>query len=403
MATSHRIFSSVDLLRKFQATRLLRFLTRYKDYFTLRGYALPTPPTPKEVAPQEKSNEPADPASEPTIVFEYDKLTQILVDPDEATPADLIHELCLIDELNNDFDVSCIVDELKVGKLELCGEQELTNPDIILETLLRYPQVVQKIHAKKLFEKTKSFKQYKIPEIAIKNFHEPSPEELGALETKFTESFAAQKKGRICKILYFNQTPYHLFLIRHGRAFSRQETVNAQNQPSQIRFRPIQYDLVMIEGDMMSINASTTADRKSYSGGFCEMLYNTNLSPADFDQYTLRPIIANNKRCLLFHDVPDIESIDLVELSLTVVGPHTLGFVIKGAKRVFDGLSNLLVVYQSDELLLQKATFKFKRRGCEQTQSLIIQPPDKLSLSQENSRDVIDSWMKNRGFFTTSL
>ncbi len=397
----HRIFSSVDLLRKFQPSRLLRFLTRYQEYFILRGYALHTPTASDEAITQQVSEENVDPEAEPSILFDYDKLTQILIDPVDMTPADLIHELCLIEELNNEFDVGCLLDELALGRLELCGEPNLTHPEIILETLLRYPQVVQKIHAKKLFEKTKSFKQFKIPETVLGDFHVPSPTEIEALEKKFTESFAAQKKGRICKILYFNRDPYHLFLIWHGRAFSRQETIDSSNQPSQIRFRPIQYDLVTIEGDVMSVNASVHADRKLYSGGFCELLYNTNLSPFYFDQYTLRPILANNTRCLLFHDVPEIESLDLVELSMKVAGPHNLEHIIKGAKRVFDGLNDLLVVRRSDELIPQKATFKFKIRGCKQTQSLVLQPPDKLSLSQENSREIMDRWMKNRGFFTS--
>src|SRR5579884_3330246 len=108
MALKLRCFSHPDMLRQFQPSILSRIVQTAEGFFASKAFPIPPPTNGDEI--------------------DYEALADILADPDEEMPGELVDGLHLISELGNE---ACFDDLLQMaGEADVAVEEEVTPQDL---------------------------------------------------------------------------------------------------------------------------------------------------------------------------------------------------------------------------------------------------------------------------------
>jgi hypothetical protein len=180
--------------------------------------------------------------------------------------------------------------------------------------------------------------------------------------------------------------------------------LNGQKSES-IFYRPEKYDVLFYwpQYGELAIHSSSGKDQIQY----CEILGRHLFGDEAFfdtggrEKYTLQPLRTDGMAALSCSDVAGIEEISLTELhwwyDSTMI--HTQ---IHKAKDVFDAFLKRKISIP-DWVILIKASFRVKFKGSKNARTVTIRLPSAAIFARDSDADVINEWLKKRGFINEAV
>jgi hypothetical protein len=292
-----RRFSEAAVLKSVSRPLLLQFLRPYRTFFDKRGLRLPA-----------SGN------------LDLDKLAQILLSPAEDTPDALMDALFFVDEMSIPTLFDELVERAVDAGVDITSEEKPTAADIAVRIWLEDPDVLQSLHAEGFLTKAKSFESFLSLGKKLPKIRRASPSILTALEEDLNDWFETKKRGRGTRVFVYRRDDFVWFLVRHGEPYKREGTLE-NGEPGSIFYRPEKFDVVIYNPDLgeLAIHAGTKGEKTAY----CELIGKHLFGGKGVfgiegkgGKFTLQPIRAFGKKCLVCADVDGIENVQLVELHI---------------------------------------------------------------------------------------
>jgi hypothetical protein len=369
-----RRFREPDALKAIEPARLKGFLNRFADYFERRGVLL-----------------------QPKAPIDYEKLAAVLMSPDEELPDGMVDALYFVHEMAHDEAIEQMLTAVRARNIELDLEEDPTAADVAIALWLAAPAVLQDLHAEASIMRPRRFEYHSGALGAPRAFPECDYKQItDQLDVWFTE----HRRGAGSKLFTFCHGEKVHLLIRHGATMRREGSIK-KGQPDVAYYRPEVHDVLMYDCalDVLGVKAGTKGERELY----CQVLGGVAFGDpkyfnSDFD-LTLDPLYERGPEVLLCEDVPGMASAVLVETK-RAIGGAARERVINQATDLFKAfgadwqkrLSFGALVSATFEVTLGEGRSKRKRRVT------IVPPRDAKFDRDDDDAEVIEHWLKRRGF-----
>jgi len=170
MATYNlRRFSHAEGLKAIARDHLLALLNPHKLYFDGRGLTLP---------PLSASDG-----------FDYDRLIDVLMNPDTETPKGLLDALYFVHEMATPEAMDILLQEAENNGISLDGGADPTAADVAVQVYLQDRDLLERKHAEQYLMKPRSFEYYQTDTHPIPKFQQPTTEALSILEQDLDDWF----------------------------------------------------------------------------------------------------------------------------------------------------------------------------------------------------------------------
>ncbi len=215
--------SSPQLLEHVTPQVLLRFLKKYKEYFTAEG-----------VMPTSADD------------IDYDRLSLVLASPNEVMPAYLMADLFYWDEVAEMADIEDLNEIAARQGIEF-GD-EVTIEEAVLLVRMHAPDDLEDLYdvyqAHGLLRKKKRFLSYFAKVDDLPEWKKPTPKKMSQFAAEMDGWYADQKKGRGTRVSVIEKDDAAWFIVRHGGTFKRENAVE-NGEPKLVFYRPEAYDLLI--------------------------------------------------------------------------------------------------------------------------------------------------------------
>ena len=263
------------------------------------------------------------------------KLSGVLMNPDENMPHRLVDALYLINEMATDEGMDALIDAARQAGRVLNAGPKATPADVAVEVWLRWPELLNHLHAETLITRPRSFEYFVGRGGAPRTVPPDHPDKRTSLEALLDDWFSVNRRGRGSRVFRFDRDGRVWFLVRHGLPVKREGTLNNRKSDS-VFYRPEKHDVVVFDAkrDELGINAAGRKEKKLYCELFGDHLFGElDYFPSD-KKYTLDPLKHDGPSALVCSDVDGIENVTLVELWFFHGGGHS-DIEIRKATNVF--------------------------------------------------------------------
>ncbi len=316
--------SSPQLLEHVTPQVLLRFLKKYKEYFTAEG-----------VMPTSADD------------IDYDRLSLVLASPNEVMPAYLMADLFYWDEVAEMADIEDL-NEIAARQGVEFGD-EVTIEEAVLLVRMQAPDDLEDLYdvyqAHGLLRKKKRFLSYFAKVDDLPEWKKPTPKKLSQFAADMDGWYADQKKGRGTRVSVIEKDDAAWFIVRHGGTFKRENAVE-NGEPKLVFYRPEAYDLLIYyhkQGELAIYNEGNgKRERQAYCKYLGRSLFNNVnfFERDDAAKYTLEPLRKRGRAALDCTDVPGLDSARLTYLRYRFNGGNN-HCVTHKAEDVFTGLEEI--------------------------------------------------------------
>jgi len=316
--------SSPQLLEHVTPRVLLRFLRKYKEYFTAEG-----------VMPSSVDD------------IDYDRLSLVLASPNEVMPAHLMADLFYWDEVAEMADSDDLIEIAEKHSIDI--DAEATAEEIALLVRLKAPDALEDLHASYhahgLLRKKKRFLSYFATVDSLPKWEKPSTKRLKRFERDMDDWYDFHKKGRGTRVSLIEKDGAAWFIVRHGETFKRESALD-NGQPTLVFYRPEAYDLLIYyyrQGELAIYNSGNgKRERRAYCTYLGKSLFDNSsyFERNDAAKYTLEPLRERGRAALDCTDVPGLQSARLTYLRYQFDGDND-HCVTHKANDVFTGLENI--------------------------------------------------------------
>lgn len=373
-------FSRPETLKAIAPSRLLRFLEPHRRFFISRGLPLPL----------RGAGETPD----------YEALAKCFLSPDRRTPDELIHALWLVDEMSTAEGMDSLLSEVIRRGLRLDREADQSPADVAVQAWLLDKDILERKHAEQCITKVRSFESYQSSRSLPPLFKPPPPTRLRLLERSLDDWYEAKQRGRGTHVYVHERGDGVWFLVRHGDAFRREESLEGR-KASSVCYRPSRYDVLIYQpetGELM-IHAGSQGEKQLYRSQFGLHLFGDEDFFPGKEKYTLEPLRQAGEASLGCADIEGVEWVKLREVQVFHPGDpwelvtrqsEDLFAVLKARNKGFPEAGRLV-----------RATFKVKFADCRTPRSLVIRPSNIAQFTRDDDSALLESWMKARGFIKT--
>lgn len=370
-------FAQPEILRSVEPSRLLALLEPYRDYLAERGLLLPH---------FQKAHQ-----------IDYWNLLKILVVPDPKMPERLIEALYYIDDMATPEAMDSILAaiHLRGGKLDL-GDYP-TPADVAVEAWLHYRDILEHKHGERHLRRRRSFEYYQSPCKRIGEWNDPPEDLLKNLEEALDAWFAQNHRGKGARIILYRIHRTVWFLVRHGEALKREETLKGGETDSVV-YRPIRYDVVGYQPDLneLCVNSRTRSERDMYRKHFGLHLFgDVQFFPGEA-KYSLEPLRDQGDASLVCSDVDGMDWVKLREVRLDH-GGRLNKIEIRRAVDLFEQLADDFEEFPVEPRLMG-AVFRVKFTGHRSPRSVTIRPSNLAQYMRDADAVVVERWLERRGF-----
>jgi hypothetical protein len=164
-------------------------------------------------------------------------------------------------------------------------------------------------------------------------------------------------------------------------------------------YRPQQHDVLIYDSDTdeIGVNAGTKGERALYLKSFGEGLFGSEDYFDLSERYTLNPLRELGPQSMAHDDIEGIAGVRLVEF-----GRRWPGRISELEIRKCDDLFKAYGDNWEKRLAggsFTHATFKFAFKGSKRERSVAIRPANIARYERESDEEVIEAWLKARGFW----
>lgn len=374
----HR-FANPSTLKAIQSRYLLELLSPHEAYFTRRGLHLGDP-------------------------LDYAQLSDILMSPDQGGPARLVDDLYYVHELADgagaDELLAAVIAWEKRTGTPAQFPRDLTPAEFAIRVRLIVPEVLERCCAARSLHRRRAFEYFQsmvCPGAAAPML---SACQLRALEEDLNDRLEMLRRGRGCRIAYYDVEDGMWLVIRHGQLCRREATVT-EHGSSLVYYRPEVHDLLRydrLSGDL-AISAETRAIGRLYREKVGEHLFGDPNHFPRSGKFTLEPLCRDGERSLVCSDVPGIEWIKLRELQIAWGGPD--------GEVESHRASDLFAAYRRRcEVLpaegIAQASFAVQFSDARVPRMVSIRPANVASYARDSDAVVVERWLRQRGFVRTA-
>jgi hypothetical protein len=378
-----RYFASPATLRSIEPSRLIRLLEEHRVFFDSIGRPLPAPSDPESI--------------------NYQGLVDTFASPNESMPAELLDALFLIDEMSDETGMDSLMNAATNANLDLESGDDHSPADIAVQVWLSNREILEAQHAIKQLKRPKSFQYFQATTSQRLEFLHPTTERRDSLERSLDDWFEEKRRGRGTRVFIYEDQNEVRFLIRHGRPYSREETLNGSAVES-VCYRPIKYDVVVYDRRLqeLRINAELVGEKNLYSRLIGQYFFTGPDCFPGTNKYSMEPLRENGEDSLSCSDVgvDGIEWIKLTEVSFYWGGPHG-EIEVRKSGDLFASLAARGGQLPSRPRIL-KAAFKVKFVDSKTPRSVTIHPSNIAQYSRDADAQLIERWLELRGFILSA-
>jgi hypothetical protein len=364
-------FTEPDLLKALQRPVLLLIVRPAAEVLAEKGFTLP------------EANESLD----------YRALAASLAEPDSRIN-DLAEALFLIRNVGVDERF----DELRevAGNLNVRIDPLDSVADIAARIYLAEPQALIRLDRANLYRRRRRFESF-----VTRDACQLSPEQMltdvSGLEGELSDWFVSTKRGRRCTVTRIACPGELRFLVQHGEPYTRRASCDDDHSGA-VFYRPEQTDFVAFDFtyNELRINARHIREVKVYRRLFSLHLFDDEGFLVYAEKYTLEPLRSHGRAALEWRDIDGVEEVALEELECFWPGPYSH----RDRTYATDVLAALSHRWRSVRATaeLRMAKFGIKLRGERDPRSLRIKPRNVAEYSHGEEGEVIEEWMRHRGF-----
>ena len=374
-----RYFSDPATLRSILPARLLELLEPYRLVFVERGCPFPTAGHPEGL--------------------DYQSLVDTFSTPDQSMPAELLDALFLIDEMSSPIGMDALLTAAAESGLELEAGDEHSPADIAVQVWLLDQEILERKHAQQQLIRPKSFEYFQstAPESETLEFNSPTPTQRQRLENALDDWFEQKRRGRGSRVFIYEDQHEVRFLVRHGKPFAREESLNGTDVAS-VCYRPLKYDVVVFDcrARELRINAELVGEKQLYCQMFGLHFFTGSGCFPGTRKYSLEPLRELGTDSLACGDIDGIEWIRLTEVDFFWGGAHG-EIEIRKSGDLFASLE-ARNGHLPERPRIIKAVFKVKFQDSKTPRSVTIRPGNVAQYMRDSDAQLIEQWLDLRGF-----
>lgn len=367
-------FSSPEALKTISSDLLLALLNQYSQYFSSRGLTLPA-------QPREDG-------------LDYERLADILMNPEKDTPPGLADALYFIHEMATPERMDVLLPAAERRGIRIDGKTDPTPADVAIQVYLIDKDFLERQHAEQQVATRRSFEYFGANVFPVPEFTPPSAESLTALEADLDDWYEEKKRGRGSRVFVVSKTDAVWFLVRHGDPYTREGTFEG-NEPF-VFFRPEKYDVLVYNlssGDIR-MNACSRGEKDFFRKRFgLHVFGDENFFPTG-KTFTLEPL-RNGATSIACSDIAGMESVALKEIRFRWGGDQN-EIEIRQANDVYAAFDARERDFPAKLPIIQ-AKFEIEFTESKAKRSLVLNP-FRANYTRDSDSDVIQDWLAKRGF-----
>jgi hypothetical protein len=370
-------FTNPDLLKTITPSRLIAFLSPWREYFEVRGLVLP---------------------GDGAGGIDCDALAHILMEPVAGVPKEMVDALYYVHETASEEDMDALLDLARARKIEIEHDPETTVADAAIQMWLAAPDILREHHAEGVAFRQKNFLYYGGANGERKSLPKIDDEVRTRIEAALDDWFEQHRRGRRCRVFLFPRDRRVWILIRHGLPMRREGSQQEDGSSSSEVYRPQQHDVLIYDAvtDEMAVHANTKGEVKLYLSCFGRLVFEDEAYFPPADKFSLDPLVDDGANSLLCEDVEGLNEVRLVEYCRFWGGAHK-ETEIRKATDIFAALAD-----RKQELgskgRLTGAVFKIEFTDSPKARSVTIRPPGNAKYERNEDSELIDGWLAKRGF-----
>jgi hypothetical protein len=373
-------FTGPDRLRSLDPARLRAFLAPWRDYLAKRGFAFP----------------------EAEAEVDYVALANVLLTPDHSTPRGMVDALYYVHETASAEDMDELIAAARRQGVPLKDDPAATPADLAIDVWLTAPDLLQVRHSEAVARRQQNFEYFAPNRGGKRLFPEIGDALRQQMETELDDWFENHRRGRGCRIFVFRHAPLVWILVRHGLPMRREAGHQDDGDATTQFYRPQQHDVLLYDerNGEIGVHANTKGERKLYLATFGKFVFGDEDHFPPFDKFTLEPLAEDAAAALEVGDIAGISAVRLVECRRYWGGPFK-EVEIRRAENVLAALA----ARGGSGLVggrLVAATFKVKFDGSDKERAVTIRPPGIARYERSEDSEVVDHWLRERGFILTN-
>lgn len=372
-----RKFADPDRLRSIAPERLAAFMAPWRDYLRGRGFEFP---------------------ASPPMEIDHAALAEILMRPDAATPADMVDALYYVHETARADDMDQLLAAVRARGLSVIDDPAATPIDLAIDVWKEAPDVVRAHHAEAIAMRQQNFEYYGPSQPVRGAFPEIDDALRRLLESEFDDWFESHRRGRGCRMFIIRHPPMTWILVRHGQPMRREASQKDDGGVGTEFYRPQRHDVLIYDersGDV-GVHASTKGERNLYLRTLGRHLFSGEDHFPPAGRFTLAPLIADGRDALNVEDVDGIRGVRLVEYRRYWGGLHR-EMETRKAEDIFAALADRNMQGLAGGRL-DSATFKVAFEDSAKERSVTIRPPGIARFERNDDSELIERWLRARGF-----
>lgn len=382
-AFNPRIFSNPGRLKQIAPARLKTFLGGWQKYFKGRGLDL--------VA-----------ASVDDMPLE--KIAHILMNPDASVPDDMVNALYYVHETASHEAMEELLDRAEAAGIEIDTDHEVSVADVAVQIWLAQPMLLERQHAETVAFQRSNFMYFagSAPKKSETSVPTISEADRTSMQGRMDSWFETKRRGRGCRIFTFPRGDKIWLLVRHGMPMRREGKHQEDGESGIAFYRPQHHDVLIYDSatDEIGVNAGTKGERELYLNIFGDTLFGSDEYFDRSERFSLDPLREHGPDAMAHGDVKGLAGVRFVEFGRRWPGkvPET---EIRKSEDLFKAFGENWQKRLAGGFFTH-ATFKFAFEGTKRERSVTIRPANIARYERESDEEVIEAWLKARGFWAIS-
>lgn len=379
-AFNPRIFSNPDRLKQIAPARLKAFLEPWKDYFQSRNL---------------------DVAAWSTDDMPLEAIAGVLMNPDASVPEDMVNALYYVHETASHEAMDELLDRAAAAGIEIDKDHEVSVADVSVQIWLAQPMLLQRQHAETVAFQRSNFMYFagSRPKKTAAALPTITDAIAKSMPDRMDNWFEVKRRGRNSRIFAFPRGEKIWLLVRHGMPMRREGKHQDDGESGIAFYRPQQHDVLIYDSltDEIGVNAGTKGERELYLKTFGEALFGSEDYFDRSERYTLDPLRELGPDAMAHGDIEGIAGVRFVEFGRRWPGKIS-EMEIRKSEDLFRAYGDNWEKRLTGGAFTH-ATFKFAFEGSKRERSVTIRPANIARYERESDEEVIEAWLKARGFW----